>query len=63
MSIKTMFSMSWPYLRIVFSSPIDKLSDAFERIKALPAGRIKEERIRVPDWEKFYIYVKLLLRK
>ncbi len=35
----------------------------FERIKALPAARIKEERIRVPDWEKFYIYVKLLLRK
>ena len=35
----------------------------FEKIKALPAARIKEERIRVPDWEKFYIYVKLLLRK
>ena len=35
----------------------------FEKIKALPAARIKEERIRVPDWEKFYIYVRLLFRK
>lgn len=35
----------------------------FEKIKALPVARIKEERIRVPDWEKFYIYVKLLFHK
>ena len=35
----------------------------FEKIKALPAARIKEERIRVPDWEKFYIYLRLLFRK
>ena len=35
----------------------------FEKIKALPAERIKEERIRVPDWEKFYIYLKLLFRQ
>jgi len=35
----------------------------FEKIKLLPAAKIKEERIRVPDWEKFYIYVKLLFRK
>lgn len=35
----------------------------FEKIKSLPAAKIKEERIRVPDWEKFYIYIQLLFRK
>jgi phytoene/squalene synthetase len=35
----------------------------FEKIKSLPASRIKEERIRVPDWEKFYIYFQLMFRK
>ena len=35
----------------------------FEKIKALPASRIKEARIRVPDWEKLLIYFRLALRK
>jgi hypothetical protein len=35
----------------------------FEKIKSLPASRIKEERIRVADWEKMFIYFQLALRK
>ncbi len=35
----------------------------FERIKKLPVERIKLERIRVPDWEKFLIYFQLVFRK
>ncbi|MFM6913323.1 MAG: hypothetical protein ACKOUQ_00260 [Aquirufa sp.] len=35
----------------------------FEKIKALPASRIKAERIRVADWEKMFIYFQLALRK
>lgn len=35
----------------------------FEKIKSLPASRIKEARIRVPDWEKMLIYFRLALRK
>lgn len=31
----------------------------FEKIKAVPASRIKEERIRVPNWEKLLIYIRL----
>jgi phytoene/squalene synthetase len=31
----------------------------FEKIKALPASRVKEERIRVPDWEKLLIYLRV----
>jgi phytoene/squalene synthetase len=31
----------------------------FEKIKAIPAARVKEERIRVPDWEKLLIYLRV----
>ena len=34
----------------------------FENIKSLPASRTKEERIRVADWEKMFIYSQLALR-
>lgn len=34
----------------------------FERIKMLPVERIKLERIRVPDWEKFLIYIRLAFK-
>jgi phytoene/squalene synthetase len=34
----------------------------FEKIKSMPVDVIKQERIRVPNWEKFLIYVQLLLK-
>ncbi|MEK6547090.1 MAG: phytoene/squalene synthase family protein [Bacteroidota bacterium] len=31
----------------------------FEKIKNVPVERLKSERIRVPDWEKFLIYLRV----
>ncbi len=31
----------------------------FEKIKAVPVTRLKSERIRVPDWEKLVIYLRV----
>jgi tyrosine aminotransferase len=36
------FRCPGPYLRIVFSSPIDKLGDAYERIKAFCLRHLKK---------------------
>ena len=35
----------------------------FEKIKASSVDVIKNERVRVPDWEKFLIYFQLILKK
>ncbi|MHA8065759.1 phytoene/squalene synthase family protein [Aquirufa sp. ROCK2-A2] len=35
----------------------------FEKIKSMPVDVIKNERIRVPNWEKMMIYIQLLLKK
>ncbi|MFM6937095.1 MAG: phytoene/squalene synthase family protein, partial [Aquirufa sp.] len=31
----------------------------FEKIKQVPVARLKSERIRVPDWEKLLIYLRV----
>ena len=31
----------------------------FEKIKQVPVERLKSERIRVPDWEKLFIYLRV----
>ncbi|MFM6938662.1 MAG: phytoene/squalene synthase family protein [Aquirufa sp.] len=31
----------------------------FEKIKQVPVARLKSERIRVPDWEKLFIYLRV----
>jgi phytoene/squalene synthetase len=31
----------------------------FEKIKQVPVERLKSERIRVPDWEKLMIYLRV----